>query len=447
VSATLLGFGVALSYFKVSFYLRGFTTWGPLLRAIQQIIADVMPFIAVVLITLIGFAMGLALLLYGNGRDFGDPASAFASAFNYGLYSEFNDWFAVFSVEAGDAACLSDGGVGEIIEGRCEKLNAPAAVLFQIMMLMVQVLMCNMLIAIMTDSYDKVRENAGLESAYEQGKLLLEIEASWLPLLSLFRRSASARAAAEARLWPQWLHVLRPADDDDPGDGRGDGVDSQEKKWSGRLHAMRKELRAAVADEMEVRRTAETAAMVQLQTESRDGRMMLDAVRDGVRRLERRLADVTHVVASLHPEGPAGAAAAAAAAAVGARRPARRRSSIAVTHGEHAHSFMSRRRPSVEHRGAPDVPGRGRRASFEQKPATRRRPSLEPFLINPPGAREPSFVRARRNQSATTTTTERSSGGAAPLSPSSEHVPSPECSGSSAGGGPAGGYLAEGSAP
>ena len=139
--------------------------------------ADVMPFIAVVLITLIGFAMGLALLLYGNGRDFGDPASAFASAFNYGLYSEFNDWFAVFSVEAGDAACLSDGGGGEIVEGRCEKLNAPAAVLFQIMMLMVQVLMCNMLIAIMTDSYDKVRENAGLESAYEQGKLLLEIEA------------------------------------------------------------------------------------------------------------------------------------------------------------------------------------------------------------------------------------------------------------------------------
>ena len=56
-------------------------------------------FIGVLLIGMLGFAIGLGMLLYGNHEDFGEPARAIISVFNYGLYSEFGDFWTVFSTD------------------------------------------------------------------------------------------------------------------------------------------------------------------------------------------------------------------------------------------------------------------------------------------------------------------------------------------------------------
>ena len=104
-----------------------------------------------------------------------------------GLYSEFGDVWAVFATK------FPPG------EGGKDQLNWMAIALFQLMMGLVQLISLNLLIAIMTDSYDKVRQNTMLEAMREKAQLVLELESTWLPFaaqLKLFPPAHLDRARA-----------------------------------------------------------------------------------------------------------------------------------------------------------------------------------------------------------------------------------------------------------
>ena len=69
-----------------------------------------------------------------------------------------------------------------------------------------QIVLLNLLIAIMSDSYAKVRANSYLESQHERAMLLVELEALWLPLLAWARGPGHVYSSEK---FPMWLHVLK----------------------------------------------------------------------------------------------------------------------------------------------------------------------------------------------------------------------------------------------
>ena len=95
--------------------------------------------------------------------------------------------------------------------------------LYQIYMFMVQIILLNMLIALMAESNDRVRSIAKLVAQFERAKLILQWERRLTNMphshshsARLFRffsglPSGKGKRAAE-RIFPKWLHVLVPAD-------------------------------------------------------------------------------------------------------------------------------------------------------------------------------------------------------------------------------------------
>ena len=104
-------------------------------------------------------------------------------------------------------------------------------VLSQIYMFVVQILLLNMLIALMAESNDRVRAISKLVAQYERAKLILH----WERRLSHISDSRSAsiwRLLAGLpsgigqhsfeRIFPRWLHVLLPAGSDGGSEGPRD---------------------------------------------------------------------------------------------------------------------------------------------------------------------------------------------------------------------------------
>ena len=93
---------------------------------------------------------GLGVILYrSSDSDFGTPDTAMLSAFNYGLYGEFGDFFASFT---------TDGS---------SHVNTAATLLFNLMMITVQVI---------------VSPRAQMWTAWERARL-------WADLTSCDRRA------------------------------------------------------------------------------------------------------------------------------------------------------------------------------------------------------------------------------------------------------------------
>lgn len=166
------------------------------------------PFLCILFIALLGFAMGLGLILFDNTGDFHDVGAAILAVFNYGMIGEYSDFHVDFSTRYTCAAQADDGTTGR---GECSRLNLIALGLFVAMMILVNIVSLNLLIAIMSDSYQAVRENSVLEYAYEKAKLLLNLEITWLPVLAWLR---GTHTSEDTGTFPRWLHVLRPLDDD-----------------------------------------------------------------------------------------------------------------------------------------------------------------------------------------------------------------------------------------
>ena len=77
---------------------------------------------------------------------------------------------ALCGAAAHNVPLLGDGDLDSQIEGECVSINWAATFLFEIMMLAVQIVMLNLLIAIMSDSYEQVKEDEIRQKKEEQEK-------------------------------------------------------------------------------------------------------------------------------------------------------------------------------------------------------------------------------------------------------------------------------------
>ena len=79
-----------------------------------------------------------------------------------------------------------------------------ALIAFTLYMIFVTVISMNLLIAIMGDAFDRVRDNQKIEGRMEKARVLCEIEETWLWILN----------SRKKYLFPRYFHVLAPKYDD-----------------------------------------------------------------------------------------------------------------------------------------------------------------------------------------------------------------------------------------
>jgi WD40 repeat protein len=134
VLATAGAIGVLLNTFSLLQTLRSFQTTGYLIVIIRQVWIDILPFLGIMSVLLYGFSTAFAISMPSNdeyqlsSKGMGGPLSGIVASY------------------------LAMLGFVEPVD----YANPTAAVMFLLFMLLMVVVMMNLLIAIMTDSYEKV---------------------------------------------------------------------------------------------------------------------------------------------------------------------------------------------------------------------------------------------------------------------------------------------------
>ena len=100
-----------------------------------------------------------------------------------------------------------------------------ALIAFSMYMLFGPIVTMNLLIAIMGDSYDFVRENQRLYGLKEKAKALYDIDHTFFTI-EYFRKD---------EYFPKYLHVLTRKD--------GNSIDDEEEKWEGHLKKLQREIK------------------------------------------------------------------------------------------------------------------------------------------------------------------------------------------------------------
>mmetsp|Transcript_36464 Transcript_36464/g.46802 ORF Transcript_36464/g.46802 Transcript_36464/m.46802 type:complete len:1470 (-) Transcript_36464:220-4629(-) len=166
---------VILGFFKFLYFCRLWDKFGPLVRMIYRTIVAMVPFLGVMVVLLLGYAMVFKVLEVDNDYFRTYPLSFIQTSLM--IYGEF-------------------GGLEDHLEEPQE--HVLTIVMFELMLLLVVIVLLNLLIAIMSDAYAEVKQNASLEYRLELANIILEIEKS------------KAFAWTDARLYPSWVHILKP---------------------------------------------------------------------------------------------------------------------------------------------------------------------------------------------------------------------------------------------
>jgi hypothetical protein len=146
---TLGATGVSLKWFGLLDYLRSFRHSGPLVRMIVVVTKDIGPFVAILLLVVVGSTFFFTINL---------PGEAAWSANN--VLGPF--WPALTMIQ--------------FVLGSFEMSDYPkstSVLMFVCVAFFVVILMLNLLIAIMQDSYDKVKEQEVVEGLREKGKTIV----------------------------------------------------------------------------------------------------------------------------------------------------------------------------------------------------------------------------------------------------------------------------------
>ena len=226
---------VALStWIRLLYYFKGILRLGTLVHTMQRIVMDIYPLLALVLVLFIAFWSSIWMLV------------------NVELVSDYNvDWKSPWKSMVkmlNVRFCARRPGQKRAITNKCLRLICCVACLWQmglytdidsslqyhtrdvllmalyeIYMFMVQIILLNMLIALMAESNDRVRSIAKLVAQFERAKLILQWERrlSSMPnstsrigaCIRFFSGFPAARGKkAASKIFPKWLHVLMPAD-------------------------------------------------------------------------------------------------------------------------------------------------------------------------------------------------------------------------------------------
>ena len=211
-SVIFQGLALPLVYLNTLFYLQGFDKSGELVRMIVGIIKGIWIFLIIMFDVVIGFALSFYVL---NGLDSDERPQLLK---NGPLDKAFN----VYTLM-----------LGEIDEADYNK-RISLAFLFTVFTLLTNIVLLNLLIALMGDIFNRIQENAQAEFLYARAYIVLEFE-------SLLDKNYKNDHPEK---FPEWLQVLVHASSGDDDDNS-----LAMETWKGKMKAIRKG-QEAVAEEV-----------------------------------------------------------------------------------------------------------------------------------------------------------------------------------------------------
>jgi len=187
------------SWLNVLPYMRGIRSTAPLVMMLVEICKDVLPFMLILLIVLIGFGIVFWILLQ-PAQGFESLYDAFFSTFLWGVLGEF------------DVVVLQSSDSPQFVR-----------MIFVVFVMLLLVICLNLLIALLGSSHERVMDSFDVTFRSERAKLV----AIQLGLISLFAPSLLKRIERET----VWFHQVCP----EALKGKAD-----ESNWAGQLHEIRR---------------------------------------------------------------------------------------------------------------------------------------------------------------------------------------------------------------
>ena len=238
-----------LAYAKLLSYMRAFEPLSALVAVLAQVVKDAMPFLTILLIALLGFASAM----HSSG-EFPEPSTAVYKTFLLALNSE------IF-IEPDE-----DGGP-EGFATLDHKLLQVTCLLFA------SVVMMNLLIAVISDSFERVQEKKVAQFLLGRAQLIRDNN-----LIFDFFNMEQSKC--------RWLHVMQSKE--------GSSSDRQGEEWSGRLRALKKrmvELQKETHDELQVARTEQAEVRRELQQQAEEIRKELQHEAEEARKERQQQAE------------------------------------------------------------------------------------------------------------------------------------------------------------
>ncbi|GMH67959.1 hypothetical protein TrST_g4181 [Triparma strigata] len=192
-------FAVPLTFLNLLKYMQGFQVSGELVSMVIGIMKGIMTFTLILLILMVGFAIGFFILgqadidSSGNVIDEDSWSVSFVKTYSLLLSNYVLDDFTMM------------------------KSSAPSIILFISFTFFVNIVLLNLLIAIMGELFDKIKENAKATFLFAKANLILEFE------------SIMQANSGQATRFPEWLQILLPTRADDGG----------EDTWESRIRTLK----------------------------------------------------------------------------------------------------------------------------------------------------------------------------------------------------------------
>eukprot|EP00055_Hartaetosiga_balthica_P010180 m.42663 g.42663 ORF g.42663 m.42663 type:complete len:1323 (-) comp7069_c0_seq2:2542-6510(-) len=249
----LCSLGAYIYWFGTLFYLQAYASTGPLVRMILEIIYDMKYFLLVLSIGVLAFANVFYLLTPDTTMDgYDDVADVLLTSFV--------------------ALILVDAGVVQFDAGAFTVL---LKLIFVVTMVLVPIVLLNLLIALMSDSYERIQDRATIEFYRLRAQIVHEQEL-------FFSKNERLR-----RDWyPRYLHVLVPSSFHEA------TVDAE---WQGVMHEIKQEIHNR-GRQMAMQMNSTKQALAQLQDE------VAQLQRDTSRQLNTMTVLLNQVLENQHEE-------------------------------------------------------------------------------------------------------------------------------------------------
>eukprot|EP00054_Salpingoeca_dolichothecata_P029818 m.236650 g.236650 ORF g.236650 m.236650 type:complete len:1190 (-) comp26550_c0_seq4:31-3600(-) len=195
----LLATAVYLKWFGVLYFLQAFESTGPLVRMVVRITHDIRYILLLLTLGVLATGHAFFILLEHENDSLG------YDGIGNSLFTSFN------MVVLG--AFESDG----FTVGRDDVL---LRLLFIVSMVLISIVLLNIIIALMSDSFEKIASQSINELFFLRARLILELE-------QLLKSDKSKRE-------PKWIHVLVPQ-------GAGTNI-ATGAQWQGVLHALQEDV-------------------------------------------------------------------------------------------------------------------------------------------------------------------------------------------------------------
>ena len=208
---------------KLLWYVRVYSFVGPRVTMFMAILrTDLLPFLLLLGIIIVSVSMGLHVLQGPVNADFATPLRALISTWGFSIHVRGDSYgrdFGLLSLH--DRNFIKDDERSFNYDTGFPIIASPQLALYELAMVLVQIVLLNLLIAIMSDTYARERERIVLTSCHLKALIIWEFEQflmtillnlGKIPFLPKSWRSPDGFEPAPIiqHYFPEWLHLCQP---------------------------------------------------------------------------------------------------------------------------------------------------------------------------------------------------------------------------------------------